>query len=224
MRRPQATNREIIQSSFTYCTNEVTPCRCQTAPPSASSAVRRRGPRPRMLRPQGDWVSCWPGMMSPSSTAAAGSGLMGILADAVLGAGGRAIGVIPRALATREIAHDGLTELHVVSGMHERQGPDGDLVHGLPDPSRRDRHLRGVLRDSELGRARDPPEADRRPEPGGYFDPLIALLDHGIAQDFIRPSYLQSLLVSDRVDTLIADLLAYVSPPVGPRWIQLEET
>ena len=48
-------------------------------------------------------------------------GLMGIVADAVLGAGGRAIGVIPEALATKEIAHDGLTELHVVSGMHERK-------------------------------------------------------------------------------------------------------
>ena len=48
-------------------------------------------------------------------------GLMGIVADAVLGAGGRAIGVIPNALATKEIAHDGLTELHVVSGMHERK-------------------------------------------------------------------------------------------------------
>ena len=48
-------------------------------------------------------------------------GLMGIVADAVLGAGGRAIGVIPNPLATKEIAHDGLTELHVVSGMHERK-------------------------------------------------------------------------------------------------------
>ncbi|MGZ5944554.1 MAG: LOG family protein, partial [Isosphaeraceae bacterium] len=48
-------------------------------------------------------------------------GLMGIVADAVLGAGGQAIGVIPNALATKEIAHDGLTELHVVSGMHERK-------------------------------------------------------------------------------------------------------
>ena len=48
-------------------------------------------------------------------------GIMGVVADAVLGAGGRAIGVIPDALATEEIAHDGLTELHVVSGMHERK-------------------------------------------------------------------------------------------------------
>src|SRR5262249_20813791 len=48
-------------------------------------------------------------------------GLMGIVADAALGAGGQVIGVIPRALATKEIAHDGLSELHVVPGMHERK-------------------------------------------------------------------------------------------------------
>jgi uncharacterized protein (TIGR00730 family) len=58
----------------------------------------------------------------------------------------------------------------------------------------------------------------------GYFDPLIALLEHGIAEQFIRPGFLHSLIVSDNPDTLIGDLFAYVPPAVGPRWIKLEET
>ena len=57
----------------------------------------------------------------------------------------------------------------------------------------------------------------------GYFDPLIALIDHGIAQNFIRGHSLRALLVSDRAESLISDLLAYVPPPAGSRSIKLEE-
>ena len=151
-------------------------------------------------------------------------GLMGILADAVLGAGGRVIGVIPQALATKEIAHDGLTELHVVSGMHERKALMATLSSAfltLPGGIGTFEEFFEILSWAALGIHQKPIGVLNQ---GGYFDPLIALLDHGIAQHFIRPSYLQSLLVSDHVDKLIADLLAFVPPPVGPRWIKLEET
>jgi uncharacterized protein (TIGR00730 family) len=58
----------------------------------------------------------------------------------------------------------------------------------------------------------------------GYFDPLIALLDHGINQNFIRRNFLQPLLVSKDAESLVSNLLSYVPPPVGQRWIKLEES
>ncbi len=67
-------------------------------------------------------------------------GLMGIVADAVLAHGGRAIGVIPRPLATQEIAHDGLTEQHIVADMHERKALMARRVERIPHASWWGRH------------------------------------------------------------------------------------
>ncbi len=151
-------------------------------------------------------------------------GLMGIVADAVLGAGGRAIGVIPDPLATKEIAHDGLTELHVVSGMHERKAlmaTKSSAFLTLPGGIGTFEEFFEILSWGALGIHQKPLgilNVD------GYFDPLIALLEHGIAEQFIRPGSLHSLIVSDNPDTLIGNLLAYVPPAAGPRWIKLEET
>ena len=151
-------------------------------------------------------------------------GLMGIMADAVLEVGGRVIGVIPQALATKEIAHDGLTELHVVSGMHERKALMSTLSSAfltLPGGIGTFEEFFEILSWSALGIHQKPIGVLNI---DGYFDPLLALLDHGIAQEFIRPGFLHSLLVSHQAEKLIADLIAYVPPPVGPRWIKLEET
>jgi uncharacterized protein (TIGR00730 family) len=151
-------------------------------------------------------------------------GLMGIVADAVLGAGGRAIGVIPEALATKEVAHDGLTELHVVSGMHERKAlmaTKSAAFLTLPGGIGTFEEFFEILSWGALGIHQKPIgilNVD------GFFDPLIALLDHGIAQRFIRPDFLQPLLISDQPESLIGDLLGYVPPAVGPRWIKLEES
>jgi len=151
-------------------------------------------------------------------------GLMGVVADAVLEAGGRAIGVIPGPLATKEIAHDRLTELHVVSGMHERKAmmaTKSSAFLALPGGIGTFEEFFEILSWGALGIHQKPIgilNVD------GYFDPLIALLDHGIAEQFIRQGSLHSLIVSDHPDTLIAKLLAYAPPAVGPRWIKLEET
>ncbi len=151
-------------------------------------------------------------------------GLMGIVADAVLEAGGRAIGVIPDPLATKEIAHDRLTELHVVSGMHERKAlmaTKSSAFLTLPGGLGTFEEFFEILSWGALGIHQKPIgilNVD------GYFDPLIALLEHGIAQQFIQPGSLHSLIVSDNPDTLIGSLLAYVPPAVAPRWIKLEET
>jgi uncharacterized protein (TIGR00730 family) len=150
-------------------------------------------------------------------------GLMGVLADAVLGAGGRVIGVIPDALATKEIAHDGLTELHVVSGMHERKArmaTESSAFLTLPGGIGTFEEFFEILSWSALGIHQKPLgilNVD------GYFDPLLTLLDHGIAEEFIQPTFLHSLIVSESPDTLLDKLLAYVPPKVSRRWIKLEE-
>ena len=130
--------------------------------------------------------------------------------------------MIPEALATKEIAHDGLTELHVVAGMHERKAlmaTRSSAFLTLPGGIGTFEEFFEILSWEALGIHRKPIGVLNVE---GYFDPLIALLDHGIAQDFIRGDYLRALLISDRAETLIADLLAYVPPPAGSRWIKLE--
>ena len=151
-------------------------------------------------------------------------GLMGVLADAVLGTGGQAIGVIPQGLATKEIAHDGLTELHVVSGMHERKAlmaTKATAFLTLPGGIGTFEEFFEILSWGALGIHQKPLGVLNV---DGYFDPLIALLDHGIAEQFIRPGFLRCLIVANDPETLVARLLAYVPPAVGPRWIRLEES
>ena len=85
--------------------------------------------------------------------------------------------------------------------------------------------LRGVLRDPDLGRL----GLHRKPigllNVAGYFDPLLALLDHAVAERFLRPEHLDLLVVSDDPEALVADLLGRVPPPPrGPKWIDLDET
>lgn len=151
-------------------------------------------------------------------------GLMGVVAEAVLGAGGTVIGVIPEALATKEIAHDGLTELCVVSGMHERKAlmaARSSAFLTLPGGVGTLEEFFEILSWEALGIHRKPIGVLNIE---GYFDPLIALLDHGIARQFIRPQYLRGLLVSDRIEVLIGDLLSYTPTPSGTRWLKLDQS
>jgi uncharacterized protein (TIGR00730 family) len=151
-------------------------------------------------------------------------GLMGVLADAALEAGGRVIGVIPQALATKEVAHGALTELHVVAGMHERKAlmaARSSAFLTLPGGIGTFEEFFEILSWEALGIHRKPIGVLNVL---GYFDPLIALLDHGIAQRFVRQDYLRAMVVSDSPEGLIDALLAYVPPPTGSRWIKLEES
>lgn len=114
-------------------------------------------------------------------------GLMGVLADAVLGAGGRAIGVIPKALVEAEIAHRGLTELHVVDTMHQRKAMMFQLADavvvapgGLGTLEEAFEHLTGI----QLGYHRKPViflDVD------GFWPPLEAFLDHAVGAGALRP-------------------------------------
>jgi hypothetical protein len=114
-------------------------------------------------------------------------GLMGVLADAVLGAGGRAIGVIPRSLVEAEIAHRGLTQLHVVDTMHQRKAMMFQLADavvvapgGLGTLEEAFEHLTGI----QLGYHNKPVvflDVD------GFWPPLEAFLDHAVGAGVLRP-------------------------------------
>ena len=150
-------------------------------------------------------------------------GLMGVLADAALAAGGDVIGVIPRALATREVAHDGLTHLHVVESMHERKALMASLSEGflaLPGGWGTLEEFFEVLTWAQLG-------IHRRPcgllNAGAYFDPLLAFLRHSADEGFVRPELNAMILVADEPNRLI-DLLAAYEPPRLVKWMDESRT
>jgi hypothetical protein len=134
-------------------------------------------------------------------------GTMGALADAALAAGGEVVGVMPRALVDREVAHGGLGALHVVEGMHERKAlmtalSDGFLTlpggHGTLD------ELFECLTWAQLG-IHASPIALWNVE--GYWDGLLAMLDHSVAEGFLRPVHRRLLVASADLDELLAHLL-----------------
>lgn len=112
-------------------------------------------------------------------------GLMGVLADAALAAGGEVIGVIPEALATKEIAHGGVTQLHVVSTMHERKALMADLSDGfiaLPGGFGTMDEFCEILTWAQL-RIHDKPVALLNCD--GYYDELLALFDKMVREGFV---------------------------------------
>ncbi|MDG3003380.1 TIGR00730 family Rossman fold protein [Paludisphaera mucosa] len=149
-------------------------------------------------------------------------GLMGVVADAALAAGAEVIGVIPEGLATHEIAHHGLTELHVVPGMHERKALMAALSQAfltLPGGIGTYEEFFEILSWAGLG-IHHKPMGLLNVE--GYFDPLLALLEFGADAGFIRRRFLDPLLVSTDPEALVSDLLAY-SPPAMPPKISADE-
>lgn len=118
-----------------------------------------------------------------------GIGLMGVLADAVLAGGGRVHGVIPRSLVERELAHASLTTLHVVETMHQRKARMAELADAflaLPGGIGTLDELFEIWTWTQLG-------FHSRPlgllNAQGYFDPLLAFLDHAVAEGFLAPAH-----------------------------------
>jgi uncharacterized protein (TIGR00730 family) len=143
-------------------------------------------------------------------------GLMGVVADAVLAAGGRVVGVIPEALATKEVAHDGLTELHVVADMHQRKAlmaRRADAFLTLPGGIGTFEEFFETLSWAALKLHHKPMGVLNV---GGYFAPLLALLDHAVAERFLRPEILDLLVVSSDQDAILAEL-ARRTPAHRPR-------
>jgi len=151
-------------------------------------------------------------------------GLMGVVADTMIGLGREVVGVIPRGLAAREVAHRDLTRLQVVETMHERKAIMAELADAfiaLPGGFGTFEELFEVITWSQLGIHRKPIgllNVD------GYYDALVGLVDHAIAEEFIHPRLRQLIVVAPQVETLL-DRLARYQPPEGLRqWIDLEES
>jgi uncharacterized protein (TIGR00730 family) len=147
-----------------------------------------------------------------------GVGLMAAVADAALEAGGEVVGVIPRALQLRELAHDGLTALHVVGSMHERKAKMAELAEGfvaLPGGMGTLEEFAEILTWAQLG-------LHVRPcgllDVAGYYRPLVAFFDHAEAEGFLRPEHRALVLVADDPDALVDRFLAW-QPPRLQRWI-----
>lgn len=151
-------------------------------------------------------------------------GLMGVVADATLAGGGQVVGVIPDPLATKEVAHRGVTELIVVPGMHERKAKMAERAAGfltLPGGVGTLEEFFEILTWAVLGLHRKPIGILNVE---GYFDPLLTFLDNAIAQGFVRPAHRELMVISDDPETLVAKLLDHTMPPRERQWIKPDES
>ena len=149
-------------------------------------------------------------------------GLMGALADAALAASGRVVGVIPRALAEKEIAHNGLSEMHVVGSMHERKALMADLADGflsLPGGFGTWDEFCEALTWSQLGLQK---KACAFLNVEGYYDALLALTTRAAEDGFIRSEHRELLLVDHDAERLLDRLENYEVPYV-PKWVGREQ-
>jgi uncharacterized protein (TIGR00730 family) len=146
-------------------------------------------------------------------------GLMGVIADACLAEGGRVIGVMPRALVEREIAHSGLTDLRVVDSMHERKFLMADLSDAfiaLPGGYGTWEEFCEVLTWSQLGIQL---KACALLNVDGYYDPLLAMADRAVAEGFLQHVHRDMLLADENPARLLDRLLGY-STPFVEKWLQ----
>lgn len=151
-------------------------------------------------------------------------GLMGILADAALAAGGDVIGVIPKPIATPELAHTRLTELRVVAGMHERKATMAQLSDAfitLPGGFGTFEETLEVITWSQLG-IQTKPVALLNLE--GYFNGLKALFGHAVQEGFLRPEYLDLLFFAATVPELLDRLTAWRPPTFSRVWLSASQT
>lgn len=143
-------------------------------------------------------------------------GLMGALADSALASGGRVIGVIPQMLLDREVGHAGLTEMHVVQTLAERKLLMGDLAEAflvLPGGTGTMDELFEAWTWTQL-------ELQRKPcgllNLRGYYDSLLAFVDHAVSEGFLRPRHRAALSVDTRIESLIERLSETVRASGSP--------
>ena len=149
-------------------------------------------------------------------------GLMGIVADAALAAGGRVVGVIPAVLMNKELAHDGATELRQVGSMHERKAlmeRSADGFIALPGGLGTLDELFEIFTWSQLGLHRKPIGLLNC---RGYYDPLLAFLDGAVAAGFVGAAQRDALLIATDVDDLL-DRFAGYRPPATRRWLNRDD-
>lgn len=148
-------------------------------------------------------------------------GLMGAVADACLAAGGEVVGVIPQSLVERELAHPGATTMHIVGSLHERKALMADLSDAfitLPGGMGTLEEVCEVLSWAQLGLYRKPCgllNVD------GFYDHLIAQLDHALAEGFLAPQS-RALVVEEQDPLRLLDRLQTMPTPQVERWVRPE--
>jgi uncharacterized protein (TIGR00730 family) len=149
-------------------------------------------------------------------------GLMGILADSVLAAGGQAIGVMPRALVEKEIAHRSLTKLHVVESMHQRKALMADLADAfvlLPGGFGSWEEFCEIVTWLQLGIHRKPCAVLNV---AGYYDALLSLADHALAEGFVRPTHRDMVIVEENPQALLSRM-ATTSVHCEVKWARAQD-
>ena len=149
-------------------------------------------------------------------------GLMGVIADTALSEGGKVIGVIPRSLVEKEVAHQGLSKTYVVESMHERKALMAELSEGfiaLPGGIGTFEELFEVWTWAQLGFHSKPCGLLNV---SAYFDQLSAFIYHATSEGFIKPQHREMLIVAETVDELLARFNTY-KPPTVKKWISQNE-
>lgn len=150
-------------------------------------------------------------------------GIMGAVADAVLAGGGEVIGVIPRMLVDKEVAHPGLSDLRVVETMHQRKALMESLADGvvaLPGGFGTLEELFEILTWAQLGIHSKPVALLNV---AAYWDQLLAFIDQMVSERFLRQEQRDALLVADSPAELLA-LMADYQPPVLEKWLDRSRT
>ena len=150
-------------------------------------------------------------------------GLMGVIADAVLAAGGEVQGVIPQSLATRELLHTGVEPMHIVESMHARKALMAELSDAfiaMPGGYGTIEELFEVITWAQLGLHAKPIGLLNV---AGFFDPLVQLVDHAVAEGFIKAGHRELIVVESEPERLLERLETH-RPPAVPKWIRLEQT
>lgn len=148
----------------------------------------------------------------------ANKGIMGVLANAVLEQGGKVHGVIPQMLCDKEIAHEGLTELHVVASMHARKTMMAALSDGFIAMPGGFGTLEEIIEIITWAQLRFHDKPCGLLNVGGFFDHLLSYLDHASAEGFLRPENRRMLLDDSTVAGLIQQFERYTAPQVE-KWV-----
>ncbi|WP_288403508.1 TIGR00730 family Rossman fold protein [uncultured Acinetobacter sp.] len=145
------------------------------------------------------------------------SGLMGVVADSAIAAGGKVIGIIPQALVDRELAHTGLTELYVVKDMHERKTKMAELADAfvaLPGGAGTMEEIFEQWTWNQLG-IHQKPCAFLNVE--GFYDGLIQTIQDSVDRGFSQARFVENLIVADNIGEILTAFSVY--QPATPKWM-----